>query len=69
MDRQISLVGARTSAGLTQQELADKLGVSRRMIIDWESGKREMRPAYLYAICQITGFSVNDIFLPFASTK
>ena len=30
----------RTQAGLTQQELGDRLGVTSAMICSWESGKR-----------------------------
>lgn len=60
----ITLKAARVNAGLNQDELAEKLGVSRKMVTDWELGKAEMRPAYLYAICYITGFRADDILLP-----
>ena len=39
---------ARVAADLTQQELADKMGVSRSTVNDWETGKREIKTAYLY---------------------
>ncbi len=64
----ITLAAARTNAGLTQQEIADKMGVSRSSVINWENGKSEMKTAYLIAFCQITGFGVNDILLPTKST-
>lgn len=67
--KQITLAAARVSAGLTQQELADKIGVSRTSIIKWETGQTPMKPAYFYAVCQVTGFDVNDIILPEASTN
>lgn len=60
----ITLKAARINAGLTQDGLAEKLGVSRKMIVDWELGKAEMRPAYLLAICYITGFNEDDIIMP-----
>ncbi len=60
----ITLKAARVNAGLSQDGLAEKLGVSRKMITDWELGKAEMRPAYLLAVCYITGFSEDDIILP-----
>jgi transcriptional regulator with XRE-family HTH domain len=60
---------ARVAAGLTQQELADKMGVSRSTVNDWETGKREIRTAYLYLFCSITGFSEDDIILPNIATK
>lgn len=64
----ITLAAARVNAGLTQAELAEKMGVSRATINDWELGKREIRTAYLYALCHITGFSPDDISLPTKST-
>lgn len=68
MMAKISLEAARVNANLTQAELADKMGVSRATVIDWESGKREMKTAYLYMFCGITGFSEDDILLPVKST-
>lgn len=68
MTKQITLEAARVNAKLTQVELAEKMGVSRQTVIDWESGKREMKTAYLYMFCGITGFSEDDIFLPERST-
>ena len=64
----ITLEAARVNTGLTQAELADKMGVSRSTVIDWESGKREMKTAYLYMFCRLTGFSEDDILLPVKST-
>ena len=65
----ITLTAARVNSGLTQEEIAEKMGVSRSTIIAWENGKKEMRPAYLYAYCHITGFSEDDILLPKKSTE
>ena len=65
----ITLKAARVNAGLSQDGLAEKLGVSRKMITDWELGKAEMRPAYLLAVCYITGFSEDDIILPSEDAK
>lgn len=65
----ISLAAARVNTGLTQEQLAKKMGVSRQMVVEWENGKREMRTVYLYAFCHITGFSEDDIFLPVKSTE
>ena len=64
----ITLQAARVNAGLTQEEMAEKMGVSRAVIIAWENGKTQMRLAYLYAYCHITGFSEDDILLPKKST-
>lgn len=64
----ITLEAARVNAGLTQEVLANKMGVSRATVIDWESGKREMRTAYFFMFCRLTGFSEDDILLPERST-
>ena len=64
----IPLNAARVAAGYTQEQLADKMDVSRQTVIDWESGKREMKTACFYMFCQITGFSEDDILLPSKST-
>jgi len=64
----ITLEAARVNTGMTQQEMADKLGISRSLMIALENGKCEMKPVYLYAICHVTGFSEDDILLPKKST-
>lgn len=64
----ITLEAARVNKGLTQEQLAEKMGVSRQTVFDWENGKREMRTPYVYLFCQITGFSEDDILLPKKST-
>ena len=64
----IPLNAARVAAGLTQEELGEKMGVSRQTIINWETGKQEMKTVYLYAFCHVTGFSEDDILLPKIST-
>ncbi len=64
----ITLAAARVNAGLTQEQLANEMDVSRQTVIDWESGKREMKTAYLYLFCRITGFTEDDILLPIKST-
>ena len=64
----IPLNAARAALGWTQEQLADKMGVSRQLVIEWESGKREMKTVYFHAFCQVTGFSEDDILLPIKST-
>lgn len=68
MSKRIPLKAARVAAGLTQEELANKMQVSRASIINWENGDSEIKLAYLCLYCEITGFSVDDIILPSEST-
>lgn len=65
---QITFKAARVNAQLTQDELAEKMGVSRSSVVDWENGKRMIRPAYLMLFCSITGVSEADIILPEITT-
>jgi transcriptional regulator with XRE-family HTH domain len=65
----IPFKAARVAAGLTQQELAEKIGVSRYTVIDWENGKREIRTTYLHLFYAITGFTEDDIILPKVSPQ
>ena len=65
----IPMKAARVAAGFTQEQLAEKLGVSRATVIGWESGAIEIRPLNLFAFCHVTGFSEDDILLPKISTK
>lgn len=60
----ITLKAARVAAGLTQDEIAEKLGISRSWVNRIENGTDEVKPVYLYAWCHVTGFSENDIILP-----
>lgn len=62
--KQISLAAARVNADLTQQELAEKLGVTRKSIQNWELGKKRIKKANFIAFCTVTGFNPEDIFLP-----
>lgn len=61
----LTMTDARIDAGLTQQEVADRLGVSRQTVINWEQGKvAPTIPQYqLFAL--ICGVSVDAIILPF----
>lgn len=65
---QIHINAARVNAGLSQEELASKMGVSRQTVIMWENNKREMSTTQVFMFCHLTGFSVNDIILPTKST-
>ena len=60
----ITMKAARVSAGLTQEEIASKMGVSRGWVLKIENGATRAKPVYLLAWCQITGFRPEDIILP-----
>ena len=52
----------REQSGLTQQQMADKLGVSRSAIGMYENGEREPRDSIKIKLAQYYGKSVQSIF-------
>jgi transcriptional regulator with XRE-family HTH domain len=61
----ITLAAARVNAGLTQKEVADRLGVSNKTICSWEKGKSFPDPQQIDILCELYGISYdNIIFLP-----
>lgn len=51
----------RKRAGLTQKQLADKLGVTQQTIWYYESGNRDMKSAVIVDICRALGCSVSEL--------
>jgi transcriptional regulator with XRE-family HTH domain len=68
MARKVTLAGARVTAKLTQEQMATKMGVTRRTISAWENGETVIGIAQLIAWCTVTGFKMEDISLPSEST-
>lgn len=68
MARKVTLAGARVTAKLTQEQMAVKMGVTRRTISAWENGETVIGIAQLIAWCTVTGFKTEDISLPSEST-
>lgn len=61
----IRLSAVRVNAGLSQEELASKMRVSRATIVNWESNKVKMSEADLTLYSTICGFPKDHIFLPY----
>lgn len=62
MGKNIAMKDARTAAGLSQQELADKLGVSRQTINAIEKGDYNPTIKLCVGICRVLGLTLNDLF-------
>ena len=52
----------RLMGGLTQQELADRVGVTRQTILSIEKGKYTPSVALALSIAQVFGVSVETLF-------
>lgn len=66
--KKIPIKAARVAAGLTQKEMAEKMGVERQSIQKWENGERVMKIPYFKLFCRITGFEEDDLILPTKTT-
>lgn len=51
----------RNSCNMTQEFVAEKLGVSRQAVSKWESGKSDPSTANLIALAKLYGVSVEDL--------
>ena len=51
----------RMRLGLTQTQLAEKIGVDRRQITSWETGERTPRSANLLKLSQVLGCSIEAL--------
>ncbi len=52
----------RKEKNMTQQELADKLGVTDRAISHWENGRRLPDYSLLNDLCVVLSISINELF-------
>ncbi len=64
MGKNYAMKQARAQAGLSQQELADKLKVSRQTINAIEKGDYNPTVRLCIGICRELGLTLNDLFWP-----
>ena len=62
MGKNIKMMETRKQLGLSQQELADKLGVSRQTINAIEKGDYNPTIRLCVGICRALGLTLNDLF-------
>lgn len=58
------IVELRKAKGLTQDDLANELGLSRTSILNIERGRHRTTTETLYAVCMLLGVTPNDLFPP-----
>ena len=56
------IAACRKEKGMTQAQLAEKMGVSDRAVSKWETGKNMPDCAIMLDLCSELGISVNDLF-------
>lgn len=54
----------REAFGLTQAQLADKVGVSREQVVRWESGKNAAPPGRVADLCEALGIDEEQFWDP-----
>lgn len=54
----------RTKAGLTQKELAERVGVATNTISDWENGRREPSVRQIVMIAKACNVELGELFQP-----
>jgi putative transcriptional regulator len=54
----------RVASGLTQQELADRLNVSRRTVVSIEQGQFDPSLPLAFRITQVFHCRIEDVFFP-----
>ena len=52
----------RIAAGFTQEQLADRAGISRPAVANIETGKHKARPLTARALAAALGVDVTDLF-------
>lgn len=65
----ISLAAARVNAELTQEQVAEKMGITKGTIINWEKGRIIPKIPEMEMLSKIYDIPVDNIFLPCYSTK
>lgn len=60
----ITLAAARVNAGMTQEDVAKAMQVSKFTIVNWENGKVPMKPAQFKMYCYVVGAPEDCISLP-----
>lgn len=59
----VSMAAARVNAGLTQEEIAEKMQISRQTVANWESGRVSPRPAQFKLFCELCNAPMDKVSL------
>lgn len=65
----ISIAAVRVNCCLTQRELAERLGVSKTSIANWETGKSTPNINAIRKLSELSKIPMDLIFVPYESNK
>ncbi len=60
----MSFLSERNKAGLSQRDVAEKIGVSDAAVSMWETGKTSPRSSLLPTIARLYGCTIDDLLTP-----
>lgn len=60
----VSLAAARANADMTQQQLAEALGVDKGTVYNWENGKGTPSSIHLRKLSELSKIPMDYIFVP-----
>lgn len=60
----VSLAAARANADMTQQQMAEALGVDKGTVYNWENGKGTPSSIHLRKISELSKIPMDYIFVP-----
>ena len=60
----ISLEAARKNRGLTQSQVADRIGVSKATIVNWEKGRTRISYLVLTKLSNLYGIPLENLRVP-----
>jgi len=61
---QLSLAALRVNKGMTQQDVSDRLGVSKSTVVGWENSEGPIRDVYIYALAKLYDVEIDNIRVP-----
>ena len=64
LSRPMSWAAARVDAGLTQEDVASALRITKNTLIAWEKGTSEPKVSQAKALCELYNRPMDDIFMP-----
>lgn len=64
-----NLIYYRKQKGMTQKELAKKIGVGNTTVSGWETGASSIDIDTLYSVCLVLGVSLGDMYGKYFSSS